>query len=84
MVEIKGKLSSLFGRTNMDIELTEELLASMINCPITKDSICIGVIKGVNKNKDEWSGFLFDTVAAEISEDKKYCQSINFINLLNL
>jgi hypothetical protein len=83
MVEVKGKLSSLFGRVEIYTEVTDEILESLINRPITKDGKCIGIIKNVDVENDEWSGFLFDSVAAGISEDNK-CTSINFINLVNL
>jgi hypothetical protein len=84
MVEVKGKLSSLFKRTACYTEVTDEILESMIDCPITKDGTCIGIIKKVNVKHDEWSGYLFDAVAAEVSRDMKYCQSINFISVLDL
>lgn len=81
MVEIKGKLSSLFGRGEIHIEVTDEILESMINRPITKDGRCIGIIKSVDVKNDEWTGFLFDTVAAGISADMKYCTSVSLLSL---
>ena len=80
MVEIKGKLSDLFKDAETDIELTEELLDSMINSPIIKDYKCVGVVKYVNKDADEWSGFLLNPARATLSADMK-CRSINLINL---
>ena len=82
MVEVKGKLTSLFNRVECYTEVTDEILESLIDRPITKDGRCIGIIKSVDAKNDEWSGFLFDTVTVGISADNK-CTSINFINLVN-
>ena len=83
MVEIKGKLSDLFKSSfeEFTVELTEELLESMINRPIIKNYKCVGIIKHADKDKDEWSGFLFDTVSAGLSSDKKQCVSVELLNL---
>ena len=86
MVEIKGKLSSLFERLySKNIKLTDSLLESMINRPIIKDGRCMGIIKSINKDKDEWSGFLFDTLEVGISVDTNteeiYVTSANLLSL---
>ena len=78
MVEIKGKLSDLFKNVNYYPvkEMTDDILDSMIDRPIVKDSKCIGIIKHVDKDKDEWSGMLFDSTIIRLSPDMKHCQNV--------
>ena len=76
MIEIKGKLTELFKRpdTEIEIEPSDTLLESMINTPILKDGRIIGIIK--KADKDEWSGFLFDTAEVEVSLDMEQIMSV--------
>lgn len=82
MVEIKGKLSDLFKcYYEINIELNENLLESMISRPIIKDHKCVGIIKDVDKDKDEWRGVLFNDAIANLSIDTKQCVSVKLLNL---
>lgn len=54
MISIKGKLSDLY-----DVVPTYLTLASVKNCPIVQDGKCIGIVKYIDTDKDEWQGYLF-------------------------
>ncbi len=61
MIEIKGKLSNLY-----DVMPSTATLVSIKNCPIVQDGKCIGIVKQVDINEDEWSGYLFGDTKIKI------------------
>lgn len=81
MVEIKGKISDLFKCPDTEINevVDDNLLESVIDSPITKNGRIVGVVKHIDKDKNEWKGFLFNNVKAWVHSGK--CFSVNLMDL---
>ena len=53
-------------------------IKSIINCPVTKDGKCIGVITDYHLDTDEAYGFLIDNLCVHFNQDN----SIYFLELI--
>ena len=66
MINFKIKLGIKKDHINCDI-------TSIINCPITMEGKCIGVITNYNLNTDEAIGFLFNDISFILNQNKSIC-----------
>ena len=66
MINFKTELGIKKYNNNCTIE-------SIINCPITIEGKCVGVITDYNLNTDEAIGFLFDNICFNLDQNKNIC-----------
>lgn len=87
MIKIQGCLSAMFMWKNRpiweDIDINSEkyqkIVNSMINMPIKENEKIIGVITGVDLEKDEWTGYLLKSECIELSENHQSLVSLSLI-----
>ena len=66
MINFKIKLEIKKDHINCDI-------SSIINCPITMEGKCVGVITDYNLDTDEATGFLIDNICFNLNQNKSIC-----------
>lgn len=66
MINFKTKLGIKKDHINCDT-------TSVINCPITMEGKCVGVITDYNLDTDEATGFLFDNICFNLNQNKSIC-----------
>lgn len=66
MINFKIKLGIKKNHINCDI-------TSIINCPITMEGKCVGVITNYDLKTDETIGFLFNDISFNLNQNKSIC-----------